>query len=169
MACINIETAGTFSPSIVNSIGATGLIQFLPTTAQELGTTTAALKLMNNVQQLEYVKKYFVKKQSLLTKTNWNSFPEIYLTIFYPTARNKDDNYKFPSAVALQNPLFDKFPKDGVLTKGEVKKYLYTAYPFMKEIDEKKSSIKGTPRGPLNSALLFLFFFFVLVVFIIYI
>jgi len=38
--------------------GATGLIQFMPTTAINLGTTVAALKSMSNVQQLDWVYKY---------------------------------------------------------------------------------------------------------------
>ena len=42
----------------VNRIsGATGLIQFMPSTARGLGTTTDALFNMSNVDQLYYVKK----------------------------------------------------------------------------------------------------------------
>ncbi|HBC04295.1 MAG TPA: hypothetical protein DC015_08915, partial [Aequorivita sp.] len=38
MAVINFESAGTFSPSIQNKYsGATGLIQFMPSTAKSLG------------------------------------------------------------------------------------------------------------------------------------
>ena len=39
--------------------GATGLIQFLPSTARGLGTTTDALAGMSSVEQLNYVEKYF--------------------------------------------------------------------------------------------------------------
>jgi murein DD-endopeptidase MepM/ murein hydrolase activator NlpD len=52
------ESAG-FQASIVNSIGATGLIQFMPETARGLGTTTAELARMGRVRQMDYVKKYF--------------------------------------------------------------------------------------------------------------
>lgn len=43
MACIAFETGETFSPAIKNSAGsgAVGLIQFMPSTAKALGTTTA--------------------------------------------------------------------------------------------------------------------------------
>jgi hypothetical protein len=39
--------------------GATGLIQFMPSTAKGLGTTTEELSKMDRSQQFEYVKKYF--------------------------------------------------------------------------------------------------------------
>ncbi|MGN0005728.1 MAG: transglycosylase SLT domain-containing protein, partial [Candidatus Gastranaerophilaceae bacterium] len=39
--------------------GATGLIQFMPSTAAALGTTTEALSNMSPVQQLDYVDKFF--------------------------------------------------------------------------------------------------------------
>lgn len=51
--------SGGFQPGITNSIGATGLIQFMPATAQGLGTSTAALRRMGRVEQMEWVKKYF--------------------------------------------------------------------------------------------------------------
>ena len=41
---INFESAGTFSPSITNSLGYTGLIQFGTGAASDLGTTTAYLR-----------------------------------------------------------------------------------------------------------------------------
>jgi hypothetical protein len=47
-------------PSIVNpNGGATGLIQFMPKTAESLGTTTAALRMMSRSAQMDYVDKYF--------------------------------------------------------------------------------------------------------------
>lgn len=39
--------------------GAIGLIQFMPSTAKGLGTSTSALKQMTAVDQLAYVEKYF--------------------------------------------------------------------------------------------------------------
>ncbi len=46
MACMAFETGETFRPDKTNSIGATGLIQFMPSTAKGLGTSTAALRQM---------------------------------------------------------------------------------------------------------------------------
>lgn len=53
------ETGGTFSTSISNpSGGARGLIQFMPETAAELGTSTEALGRMSRTEQMKYVEKY---------------------------------------------------------------------------------------------------------------
>jgi tape measure domain-containing protein len=57
-----VETAGTFNPKARNPTSdASGLIQFLPSTAQGLGTTTAAIRSMSGVEQLDYVFKYLDK------------------------------------------------------------------------------------------------------------
>jgi hypothetical protein len=59
LSMIKTETAGTYSPAIQNSIGATGLIQFMPKTAKGLGTTTEALKAMSVEEQFKWIDKYF--------------------------------------------------------------------------------------------------------------
>ena len=61
MACMAFESGETFSPSIKNAAGsgATGLIQFMPSTAVGLDTTTAQLAQMTATEQLEYVRRYF--------------------------------------------------------------------------------------------------------------
>ncbi len=59
LAAMSFETGGRFDPSIQNGIGATGLIQFLKSTAQGLGTTTDKLAKMSAVAQLAFVEKYF--------------------------------------------------------------------------------------------------------------
>lgn len=60
-AIIAFETAGSFSPAQPNlaGSGAVGLIQFLPGTAKSLGTSTGALAVMTDVEQLVYVERYF--------------------------------------------------------------------------------------------------------------
>lgn len=61
MACMAFESAETFSPSIKNAAGsgAVGLIQFMPSTAQGLGTSTAQLASMSSTEQLAFVASYF--------------------------------------------------------------------------------------------------------------
>jgi hypothetical protein len=60
MAVMSFESG--FDPARVNSTsGATGLIQFLPSTAQALGTSTAQLAAMTAVEQLDWVEKYFAQ------------------------------------------------------------------------------------------------------------
>jgi len=59
------ESAGTMSPSITNSLGYTGLIQFGNSACTTLSKyykttiTTAMLRQMSRVQQMEWVDKYF--------------------------------------------------------------------------------------------------------------
>lgn len=137
MFCINLETAGTFSHTITNSIGATGLIQFLKSTAISLGTTTDKLRAMSNVQQLDYVKKYFVQNGY---HRKVKSFEDVYLAIFYPAAMGKPDDYTITSdLVARQNPMFD-LNKDLDITKSEIRVKLFSLVPgdWKSEFTKKK-------------------------------
>ena len=105
---------------------ATGLIQFIPSTAKSLGTTTAELKKMTRLQQLVYVEKYF-KKLNLVGKLY--SYFDIYLSVFFPVAIGKPDSYIFEtkyisrSSVAANNPGID-LNKDGKITMAEFKQYV---------------------------------------------
>jgi peptidoglycan hydrolase-like protein with peptidoglycan-binding domain len=108
-----------FSTSIANAAGsgAVGLIQFMPSTAAGLGTSTAALKQMSFTQQLEYVKKYFAPYQGKLT-----SLEDTYLAIFYPAFIGKANDAVLGStgsAIYNQNAGFDKTHK-GYVTKEDI-------------------------------------------------
>ena len=85
------ETNNTLNPAIQNDIGAVGLIQFMPSTARELGTSTAALKKMTAVQQLDYVEKFYTKNGV----TAGMGLGDLYLMTFMPAAvtNNKPDNF----------------------------------------------------------------------------
>jgi hypothetical protein len=105
------ESAGTFNPAIKNSIGATGLIQFLKSTAESLGTTTSALSALSFQGQLEWVDKYIdsnksrYKNSGLIKdgKVNDNfQQPDLFMTIFYPSAIGKP-NFQFPPEVSKAN------------------------------------------------------------------
>src|SRR5690606_16638019 len=75
MQVINFESAGTFSPSIQNPVtNATGLIQFMPSTAEWLGTTIWHLKNMTAVNQLKYVYTYYDKLTKNKTIRNYTDF-----------------------------------------------------------------------------------------------
>jgi hypothetical protein len=74
--------------------GATGLIQFMPNTAISLGTTTAALFTMSNVEQLEYVYKYFSPYRNKM-----KSYVDSYLAVFFPAAMGKPDNWVFQTSI----------------------------------------------------------------------
>lgn len=127
------------SPSIQNSTtNATGFIQFMPTTAAGLGTSVYGLKQMNGVQQLDYVKKYLYPY-----RTKMKSFVDVYLTVFYPKAVGKPDNYIVGShngtwkAVTAANKPFD-VDKDGEITIGNIKTKLFEILPEMKDKEQKK-------------------------------
>ena len=122
MACMAFESAGTFSSSIKNGAGsgAVGLIQFMPSTAQALGTTTERLIAMSAVRQLEFVEKYFI-----WTKGRLNTLEDVYMAILWPSAIGKSQNYVLfdkndpahPKRY-IQNAGLD-FNKDGLITKAE--------------------------------------------------
>ena len=67
-AVMSFETGGSFNPGIRNAAGsgATGLIQFMPSTARGLGTTTEALAGMSRVEQMQYVESIYQTKVSVV-------------------------------------------------------------------------------------------------------
>lgn len=111
---INFETGGVFSPKITNSIGATGLIQFLPSTAKGLGVTTDILRKMTFAQQLSYVDLYLSKylnssgvKKGVFDKktgkvTDKFTQTDLFMIIFYPVAVG-NPNFVFPENVQRAN------------------------------------------------------------------
>ena len=122
MACMAFESARTFSPSIANAAGsgAVGLIQFMPATAQALGTTTQKLSAMSAVKQLDYVQAYFAPRRGKL-----KTLADVYMAILWPVAIGKQGDYVlFDRADAshpqryIQNAGLD-FNKDGLITKDE--------------------------------------------------
>lgn len=95
-----IHHESRFNPQAVNpSTNATGLIQFIPSTARSLGTTTDALRGMTGVQQMAYVEKYLSK-----FKGKFNSPADTYMAVFYPAAIGKPADWSFPSEVSRYNP-----------------------------------------------------------------
>lgn len=117
MSCMAFESGETFSPSIKNAAGsgATGLIQFMPSTARGLGTTTDALAQMTAEQQLDYVKAYFTPYASRI-----NSLADMYMAILMPKYVGQPDSaVLFSAGVAYrQNSGLDA-DKDGKVTKAE--------------------------------------------------
>ena len=117
MAAMAFETGESFTPDVVNKTsGATGLIQFMPSTAKGLGTTTAKLARMSAVKQLDFVEKYLQP-----FKGKMNSLSDVYMTILWPRAVGKPDAYvifKPNTQEYEQNKGLDA-NKDGEVTKGE--------------------------------------------------
>lgn len=112
------------NPKAVNPYsGATGVIQFLPSTARYLGTSVSELYNMSIYQQLYYVDKYIgkvIKSRSHHVK----SYADFHLGIFYPKALGKPNNYVIGyknSMIVKQNKLMAN--KEGYITVKDFKKY----------------------------------------------
>jgi hypothetical protein len=120
MACMAWESAETFRSDIKNAAGsgATGLIQFMPSTARSLGTTTAKLAAMTPEDQLNYVYKYFQPYAGRL-----NNLGDVYMAILWPKGVGKPDHFvlfdkkKMPTTFR-QNAGLD-VNKDELVTRAE--------------------------------------------------
>ncbi len=116
MGVMSFETGGTFDPAKKNGIGATGLIQFLPSTANGLGTTTDKLAKMTSTEQLKYVEKYFDQPAY---KGKLGTLEGLYTSVLSGTARSNKDDVLFRSGTKAynQNPL--DWNRDGKITAAE--------------------------------------------------
>lgn len=93
---IDFESGHTWNPAAVNpNSGATGLVQFTPRTAPELGTTTQALARMSAPDQFAYVERYFLLPR---IPKPLRSQLDVFMAVFYPYAIGKDPHsYVFGS------------------------------------------------------------------------
>ncbi len=100
---------------------ATGLIQWLPSSAILCGTTTKELYNMRLIKQLDYVKTY------ILLATNGKkikNFLDFYLAFFRPDGIGKPNNYILGyknSKVVKEN---SHLAKDSVITVHDVKTFI---------------------------------------------
>lgn len=129
MAIMRFESA-RFDPSIRNpSSGATGLIQFTSSTARELGTTTDYLAAMSQLEQLDFVKKYFELQKSRYTSFRSHNFGDVAMAVFYPQGIGKSDDtvlFSEGSQAYTLNRGLDNNPNNGQVTRRE---YLLRASP----------------------------------------
>lgn len=119
MGCMAWETGEAFSPSTVNKVsGATGLIQFMSSTAKGLGTSLPKLAAMSVVEQLDYVYAHFKPFAGRL-----NNLGDVYMAILWPVGVGKPDDYvlwdsKSQATTFAQNAGLD-VNADGVITRAE--------------------------------------------------
>jgi hypothetical protein len=133
---------------------ATGLIQFIPSTAKHLGTSTDALYNMSNLEQLDWVYKYFRPYRDKI-----ESFIDLYMVTFFPAAVGKRNDHVLQAknisalAIARANPIFD-LNKDGKVTVGEVSEAFLKRLPEeIREAFKKKVSTFGKELGVTNGPL----------------
>ena len=124
MACMKFES--NLDPKARNpKSSASGLIQFMDATARRLGTTIEKIRIMDGVQQLNYVYKYFKSYADAGHKlAEWGP-ADVYMAILWPAGIGKSMIYK----VFINDPkkLSDAYDvnkgldrdNDGVVTKAE--------------------------------------------------
>lgn len=121
---ISFETAGTFSPSILNRAGsgAFGLIQFMPQTAQNILKTITRDDAVARGRQMTFQQQLNQMVVPYFQGRRMNNLEDVYLAVFYPAAMSKSNDWIIgtaPSAVYSQNAGFDVDGK-GYITRGDV-------------------------------------------------
>ena len=115
MAIMSFESG--LNPQAVNrASGATGLIQFLPSTARGLGTSTSELRGMSPERQLDFVERYLTPYRGRM-----NSVEDAYMAVFQPVAIGRSNDsalFSRGSTAYSQNSGLD-LNRDGTITKGE--------------------------------------------------
>lgn len=114
MAVMSFESG--LDPTAVNGTsGATGLIQFLDSTARGLGTSTAELKQMSATEQLQYVEKYLEPFKGKL-----DTLEGVYTSVLSGSPKADPDTTLFSSGSAAyaQNSGLD-LNHDGRITSAE--------------------------------------------------
>lgn len=109
--------------------GAVGLIQFMPTTAREMNTTSAALSRLHPVDQLDYVYRYLQTVRERYG--DFNSLTDLYLAVLYPKALGQDYCYTLydaPTQAYKQNSGLDE-DKDGRVTVSDIDKRMKRIFP----------------------------------------
>lgn len=129
MSVMAFETGKSFSPAKKNPVSsATGLLQFIESTAQAMGTSTAALAQMTDIRQLDYVQRYYAPYSGRI-----GNIGDAYMAVLWPLGVGKPDSYVMWNSTTIRrkeylaNKGLDKGNK-GYITKGDavekVKKYL---------------------------------------------
>ena len=106
-----------------NSIGATGLIQFIPSTAKSLGTTCDQLRNMSPEEQLVYVEKYLQRQKSKAKIPDGQKIGRgtLYALVFLPAFANRDVLTSQGEKYYTANKGLD-VDKDGKITKSDLDK-----------------------------------------------
>lgn len=130
MAVMGFETGYTFSPAARNpGSSATGLIQFIESSARGIGTSTAQLARMTAVRQLDYVEAYYRPYSGRI-----RNLGDAYLAVLWPVAVGRPDSYvmwerdsgPYQREYAANSGL--DVSRNGVITRGEAVASVNTSY-----------------------------------------
>ena len=119
MAVMNAES-GLKADAVNKASNATGLIQFMPATARELGTTVDELRNMSALEQLDYVEKYLSNAKNIrFGKNEKLDAGELYALTYLPARANRSVLAKSHEKYYTWNRGLD-LNGDGKITKAEL-------------------------------------------------
>ncbi len=109
--------------------GASGLIQFMPKTAEALGTTTNALRDMSPIDQLDYVEKFMVKNKKMFGfgENERLSGGQLYALVFLPARAKREVLTQSGENYYSANKGLDA-NHDGKITKTELDERVKSKY-----------------------------------------
>ena len=153
LAVMDFETGGTFDPAQKNiyGSGATGLIQFLPSTAESLGTTTGELAGMSRAEQIKYIDEYLETNLAGRLDGKQGDLSDLYMSILFPRAVGKSDDFVLFGEGASEEKFIGRYEankgldlnNDGSITKKEAASKIM----MKKESKTDVSSIETPKRG----------------------
>ncbi|MFK7907839.1 MAG: transglycosylase SLT domain-containing protein [Chitinophagales bacterium] len=129
MAVMYSESKFDASVSNHRGSGATGLIQWMPTTAKDFDITVEKLRNLNHTEQLDYVYDYLDRVRRKYKQ--YETLTELYLAILYPRAIPEDYCYTMyakPSEAYKLNVGLD-IDKDGRVTVKDIDDRMKKMYP----------------------------------------
>lgn len=145
---VNFESA--FNPSArgPSDVGATGLIQWIPSSARVIGTTTDALRRMTAEQQLPYVRKYLDRIRG---QRRLDTPQKLYMAVFYPDAMDWPVDKEFPENVVRAN----------TYQSGDEVVSIRTPADYMRRVEKRAKLPPSATAGPASTNPLEAFFSFV--------
>ncbi len=130
MAVMHSESRFDASVKNLKGSGATGLIQFMPTTAKDMEISIEKIRNMNHVEQLDFVRDYLAGKKRY-HDVDFTDLTQLYLAILYPRALGEGPCYTLyatPSVAYKQNSGLDE-NKDGRVTVQDIDARMLRMYP----------------------------------------
>lgn len=98
---MNFESNGFNAQAVNLTSGASGLIQFMPSTARNLGTTVEAIRGMSAAEQMPLVARYF---KSVVGSKPLDTLQAVAMAVFYPKYMDVPPDTVFPDVVQKSNP-----------------------------------------------------------------